>query len=93
MQSKPSTRDGKTWPSQPVVFSGDEPTQLVLGVHGCTNMTKNEFFHIVDLTAPVLPSAIDLVPMLHEGLKTLLKMNMQNDSESELLFHNGDGKL
>ena len=52
-----------------------------------THIAALLLFHIVDLTTAVLPSAIDLVPMLHVGLKTLRKMIMQDKFQSELLFH------
>ena len=43
-----------------VLFSGEEPVQLLLGVHDCRDHTKNGFYHEVDLTAPILPVAADL---------------------------------
>ena len=34
---------------------------------------KNDFYHTVDLTTTVPPVAMDLLPMLHAGLKELYK--------------------
>ena len=54
-----------------VLFTACEPTTLVVGVHGCSDPRKNEFYHEVDLTSPILPAAEDLLPLLHDGLKLL----------------------
>eukprot|EP01044_Picomonas_judraskeda_P021524 COSAG03_NODE_5091_length_1342_cov_1.406275_1_plen_279_part_01 len=54
-----------------VLFTGGEPTTLIVGVHGCSDPRKNEFYHEVDLTSPILPAAQDLLPLLHNGLKLL----------------------
>ena len=54
-----------------VLFTDGEPTQLGIGVHGCNNHRKNEFYHTIDLTQTILPVAMDLLPMLHTGLKEL----------------------
>ena len=71
-----------------VLFSGDEPVQLLLGVHDCRDHTKNEFYHEVDLTAPILPVAADLIPDLHQGLKALRR----KIQATGFLFHNGKGE-
>ena len=49
-----------------VLFTDGEPTQLVIGVHGCTNHRKNEFYHTIDLTQTILPVAMDLLVMTPE---------------------------
>eukprot|EP01043_Picozoa_sp_COSAG02_P106606 COSAG02_NODE_42600_length_383_cov_0.721831_1_plen_127_part_11 len=54
-----------------VLFTGGEPTTMVLGVHGCTDPRKSEYFHQLDLTVAILPAASSLLPVLHEGLKEL----------------------
>ena len=45
------------------------PTSLVVGVHGGSR--KNEFFHTVDLSEPVLRQAESLTPLLHDALVRL----------------------
>jgi hypothetical protein len=44
-------------PLATVVFTDGGPTTLVVGVHGCSDPRKNEFYHEVDLTAPILRCA------------------------------------
>jgi hypothetical protein len=56
-----------------VLFAEGEPATMVLGVHGCSDPRKNEFYHELDLTVPILPAASDLLPVLHNGLRALYR--------------------
>jgi len=53
------------------LFTDGEPTELVLGVHGCTDARKNNFYHRLDLTVPILPETAHLLPLVHCGLRQL----------------------
>ena len=66
-----------------VLFTAGEPTTLIVGVHGCSDPRKNEYYHEVDLTSPILPAAQDLLPLLHDGLKLLYH---DYEAESFLTF-------
>ena len=72
-----------------VLFTGGEPTAIVLGVHGCSDPRKNEFYHELDLTAPILPAASPLLPVLHQGLKELYA----NYVPESFLLRSGDGAV
>ena len=71
-----------------VLFTAGEPTTLVVGVHGCSDPRKNEFYHEVDLTSPILPAAQDLLPLLHDSLKLLYR---DYEAESFMLRAKPDG--
>ena len=61
-----------------------------MGVHGCSDPRKNEYYHEVDLTSPILPAAQDLLPLLHDGLKLLYN---DYEAESFLLRAKPDGAV
>ena len=73
-----------------VLFTAGEPTTLIVGVHGCSDPRKNEYYHEVDLTSPILPAAQDLLPLLHDGLKLLYN---DYEAESFLLRAKPDGAV
>ena len=54
-----------------VLFADGQPTELVLGVYGCTDARKNNFFHRLDLTTPILPETAHMLPLVHSGLRQL----------------------
>ena len=54
-----------------VLFADGEPTELVLGVHGCTDARKNNFYHRICLKTPILPETAHLLPLVHCGLRQL----------------------
>ena len=54
-----------------VLFKDGEPTDLVLGVHGCTDARKNNFYHRICLTTPILPETAHLLPLVRRGLRFL----------------------
>ena len=54
-----------------VLFTDGEPTELVLGVHGCTDARKNNFYHRICLKTPILPETAHLLPLVHSGLRQL----------------------
>ena len=53
------------------VFDDGEPVALYVGVHGAEHARKAQKYHVIDLTAPILPEAAGLVPALHVTLKEL----------------------